>query len=140
MIGLEKEQTADILVQGGVAIAAGIILLAALFLPWLSTEQTAIAGLTQAKDQAQVAIPMTLIFLAILAIFGGIIHIAGYKVGIQIATVVSALAFFISVMVIIVTLASVESFEGQTLNLLIGPWIGAAGAIIGTISSKLERK
>jgi len=136
----EKEQAADILVQGGVAIAAGIIIFAALFLPWLSTEYTAISGLTRAQDQAAVAIPMTLILLAVLTIFGGTIHIADYKVGIQLATVTSAIAFFISVMVIIITLISAENFEGQTLKLLIGPWIGAAGAIFGAISSKLERK
>jgi hypothetical protein len=140
LIKSEKEQMADILVQGGVAIAAGIILFAALFLPWLSTGYTAISGLTHAKNQAAVAIPMTLIFLAILTIFGGTIHIAGYIVGIQLATISSALAFFISVMVIIITLVSAENFEGQTLNLLIGPWIGAAGAVFGAISSKLERK
>lgn len=137
MIG--REETADTFVQGGVAIAAGVILFAALFLPWLSTRYTAIAGLTRAEDQAAVAIPMTLILLAILTVFGGTIHILGYGVGIQLATVTSAIAFFISVMVIIVTLASASSFEGRTLNLLIGPWIGAAGAIFGAISSKLER-
>ncbi len=137
MIG--REETADTFVQGGVAIAAGVILFAALFLPWLSTSYTAIAGLTRAEDQAAVAIPMTLILLAILTVFGGTIHILGYGVGIQLATVTSAIAFFISVMVIIVTLASASSFEGRTLNLLIGPWIGAAGAIFGAISSKLER-
>lgn len=140
MIDVEKEQMADILVQGGVAIAAGVILFSALFLPWLSAGKSAVSGLTQAKDQAQVAIPMTLILLAILTVFGGIIHIAGYKVGIQLATVTSAIAFFISVMVIIVTLAVADSLKGNTLNLLIGPWIGAAGAIFGAISSKLERK
>ncbi|MDH5448605.1 MAG: hypothetical protein OEY24_04575 [Candidatus Bathyarchaeota archaeon] len=140
MVEPEKEQFEDILVQGGVAIAAGVILLVALFLPWLSTEYTAINQLTHAENQAAVAIPMTLIFLAVLTIFGGTIHIAGYKVGIQLATITSAIAFFISVMVIIVTLVSIENFEGQTLNLLIGPWIGAAGAIFGAISSKLERK
>ena len=43
-------------------------------------------------------------------------------------------------MAIIFTLVSAENFEGQTLNLLIGPWIGAAGAVFGAISSKLERK
>lgn len=140
MIGREKEQTEDIIVQGSVAIAAGVILFAALFLPWLSTEYTAIAGLTHAKDQSAVAIPMTLILLAVLTIFGGTIHILNYKVGIQIATVTSTLAFFISIMVIIVTLANADNLEGQTLNLLIGPWISAAGAIFGAISSKLERK
>jgi len=140
MVKTEREQFEDILVQGSVAITAGIILFAALFLPWLSTEYTAISGLTHAENQAAVAIPMTLIFLAILTIFGGTIHIAGYKVGIQLATITSAIAFFISVMAIIFTLVSAENFEGQTLNLLIGPWIGAAGAVFGAISSKLERK
>ncbi len=133
MIEREEEQTADMLVQGSAAIAAGVILFFALFLPWLSTRYTAISGLTRAEGQAAVAIPMTLILLAILTVFGGTIHILGYTVGIQLATVTSAIAFFISVMVIIVTLASASS-------LLIGPWIGAAGAILGTISSKLERK
>ncbi len=140
LIEREKEQTADILVQGGVAIAAGIILFAALFLPWLSTRYTAISGLARGEDQAAVVIPMTFILLSILTIFGGVIHIANYKVGIQLATVTSAIAFFISVMVIIVTLASAESYEGKTLTLLIGPWIGVAGSIFGAISSKLERK
>ncbi|MFQ6067948.1 MAG: hypothetical protein ACE5KD_00230 [Candidatus Bathyarchaeia archaeon] len=140
MIKVEKKRTADIVVQGGVAIAAGIIIVAALYLPWLSTKNTAISGLTKAEDQAAVAIPMTLILLAVLTIFGGIIHIAGYEVGIKLATVASAIAFFISVMVIIVTLVGANNLEGNTLNLLIGPWIGVAGAIFGAISSKLERK
>ena len=140
MIGREKEQAADIFVQGGVAIAAGCIIFAALFLPWLDVKENAIYGLTHAQNQAQLVIPMVLILLAILTIFGGSIHILGYRVGIQLATVASAVAFFISVMVITVTLASANGLEGNTLNLLIGPWIAAAGAIFGTISSKLERK
>jgi hypothetical membrane protein len=140
LIRTEKEKTADILVQGGVAIAAGIIFFAALFLPWLSIKYTAISGMAHAEDQAAVVIPMTLILLAVLTIFGGSIHILGYKVGIQLATITSAIAFFISVMVIIVTLASANNTEGNTLTLLIGPWIAAAGAIFGAISSKLERK
>jgi len=85
----EKNQTADILVQGGVAITAGVILLAALFLPWFSTKYSAITGLTQAEDQTAVVIPLTLILLAILMIFGGGIHILGYGVGIKLATVMS---------------------------------------------------
>jgi hypothetical membrane protein len=66
LIGIEKEKTADILVQGGVAIAAGIIFFAALFLPWLSIKYTAISGMAHAEDQAAVVIPMTLILLAVL--------------------------------------------------------------------------
>jgi hypothetical protein len=61
-------------------------------------------------------------------------------VGIQVATLTSAVAFFISVMVIIATLALASSFEGRTLDLLVGPWIGAAGSIFGVISSKLEHR
>jgi hypothetical protein len=136
----EKNQIADILVQGGVAITAGIILLAALFLPWFSTEYSAITGLTQAEDQTAVVIPLTLILLAILVIFGGGIHILGYGVGIKLATVMSAIAFCISILVIIFTLANSESFEGEILNILVGPWLGVAGTIFGAISSKLERK
>jgi len=137
LIELQKKEAADILVQGSVAIAAGIIFFGALFLPWLEAGGPAIAGIAYAKAQAQVAIPMTMILLATLTIFGGAIHIAKYKVGIQLATITSAIAFFISVMVIIVTLASASE---KTLSLLIGPWIAAAGAIFGAISSKLERK
>jgi len=140
LIEREKEQTADIFVQGGVAIAAGCIIFAALFLPWLDVKENAIYGLTHAQNQAQLVIPMVLILIAILTIFGGTIHILGYGVGIQLATVASAIAFFISVMVITITLASANDLEGNTVNLLIGPWIAAAGAIFGTISSKLERK
>lgn len=135
-----RDQKTDIFVQGGVAIAAGIVLFSALFLPWLAPERNAISGLSRAENQAQVAIPMTLILLAVLTIFGGVIHILSYSVGIQIATVTSAISFFISVMVIVVTLASVGDLGGETLNLLVGPWIAAAGAIFGAISSKLERK
>ena len=134
---LKSEKEADILVQGGVAIAAGVIIFAALFLPWLDAERAAIYGLTQAENQAQVVIPMTLILLSVLTIFGGAIHILKYPVGIQLTTVTSAVAFFISVMVIVVTLASAGP---KTLHLLIGPWISAAGSIFGAISSKLERK
>ena len=83
---------------------------------------------------------MTLIILSIMTIFGGIAHIAGYNVGIQLATVMSAIAFFISVMAIVATLATATYHEGSTLQLLIGPWIGVAGAIFGVISSRLERK
>ncbi len=120
------------------AIIAGVIIFTALFLPWLSTEHTALTGLANPEDQAAVAIPMTLILLAILTIFGGTIHILGYMVGIQIATFTSAISFFISVMVIIATLAGADAYGGKTLNLLIGPWIGAAGSIFGAISSRLE--
>jgi len=140
LIEREKEQTADIFVQGGVAIAAGCIIFAALFLPWLDVKENAIYGLTHAQNQAQLVIPMVLILIAILTIFGGTIHILGYGVGIQLATVASTIAFFISVMVITITLASANDLEGNTVSLLIGPWIAAAGAIFGTISSKLERK
>ncbi|MFP3985725.1 MAG: hypothetical protein ACLFU9_07175, partial [Candidatus Bathyarchaeia archaeon] len=85
-------------------------------------------------------IPMTLILLSVLTIFGGAIHIAGYEVGIKLATFTSALVFFVAVMVIIYTLAIANDLEGKTLDLLIGPWIAAAGAILGAISPKLERK
>ena len=140
LIALGKEQTEDILVQGSVAIAAGVIMFATLFLPWLSTDYTAIAGLTRAEDQAGLVIPMVLILISIMTVFGGAIHILGYKTGIQLATVTSAIAFFISVMVIVVTLGGANNAGGTTLSLLIGPWIGAAGSIFGAISSKLERK
>jgi len=140
LIEREKEQIADIFVQGGVAIAAGVIIFAALCLPWLDVKENAIYGLAHAQNQAQLVIPMVLILLAILTIFGGTIHILGYEVGIQLATITSAIAFFISVMAIIVTLANANDFKENTLSLLIGPWIGAAGAIFGIISSKLERR
>jgi hypothetical protein len=136
----EKNQTTDVLVQGGVSITAGITLLAALLLPWLSTKYSAIIGLTQAVDQAAVVIPLTLILLATLMIFGGAIHILGYRVGIKLATVMSAIGFCISILVIVFTLAYPEKFEGKMLNVLIGPWLGVAGTIFGAISSKLERK
>ena len=130
----------DVLVQGGVAIAAGVIFSVVLFLPWLSAEYSAIAGLIQARSQASVVVPMTLIILSIMTVFGGVVHIAGYKVGIQLVTIMSAIAFFISVMAIVATLASAAYHEGTTLQLLIGPWIGVAGAIFGIVSSRLERK
>lgn len=140
MIGLGKEKAKDASVQGGVAIAAGIIIFTALFLPWLSADYTAISGLTGPKSQASVAIPMTLILVSLLTVFGGAIHILGYRVGIQIATLTSTVAFFISVMAIIVTLVTSSNPEGNTLDLLIGPWIGTAGSIFGSISSTLERR
>ncbi len=140
MFDKRKDQAADALVQGGVAIAAGVMLFASLFLPWLTTKYTAIAGMTHAENQAQLVIPLTLILLAVLTFFGGGIHILGYKVGIQLATATSAIAFFISVMVIIATLADANDAQGQTLRLLVGPWICAAGSIFGAISSKLERR
>jgi hypothetical protein len=140
LVDLGKERAKDAFVQGGVAIAAGVIIFTALFLPWLSTRYTAISGLTRAEDQASVAIPMTLILVSVLTVFGGTIHILGYSVGIQVATLTSAVAFFISAMVIIATLALASSFEGKTLDLLVGPWIGAAGSIFGVISSKLEHR
>lgn len=137
---VERKPVGDILVQGGVAITAGIIIFAALFLPWLSTEYTAISGMTHAETQAAVVIPMTLILIATLTVFGGIIHILGYVVGIQLATVMSAAAFFISVMIIIITLVGANSSGEPILDRLIGPWISTAGSIFGAISSKLERK
>jgi hypothetical membrane protein len=136
----DEKQAADALVQGGVGIAAGIILFSALFLPWLSTEYSALSGLARAENQAAIATPLTLILLGVLTIFVGAVHILGYKVGVQICTVASALAFFISVMVIVVTLVGVESLEGEPLRFTIGPWLGAAGAIFGAVSSKLERR
>lgn len=134
---MRKEPTEDTLVQGSVAIAAGAILFATLFLPWLSGERNAMSGLTQAADQAQLVIPMTIILLAVLVVFGGVAHVSGYQVGIQLATIASAGAFFISVMVIVVTLATASS---RTLNLLVGPWVAAGAAIIGIICSKLEKR
>ncbi len=140
MLGREKEKTTDVRVQGIVAIAAGIIVITALLLPWLSPEHSALLGMNRTKEPLEQVVPMTLVFLSFLTIFGGTIHIAGYKIGIKITTVASAVAFFISVMVIVVTIANVSTNEGKTLNLLVGPWIGAAGAIFGVISSMLERK
>lgn len=138
MVGIEK-QTVDILVQGVVSIAAGAMLIGALFLPWLSVKHSAITGLTQTEDQVAVVVALVQILLATLIIFGGTIHMLGYKVGIKLATVMSATACCISVLVIIFTLANPEDFEGKILNVLIGPWLAVAGAIFGTISSKLER-
>ncbi len=138
MLGKEKEKKADILVQGTVAIAAGIIILASLCLPWLDQGNT-IFTLIRVRNPALAAI-LTLILLAVLTIFGGAIHITGYKIGIQITTIASITAFFITILVIITTIANADNVEGRTLNLLIGPWVAAAGAIFGAISSKLERK
>jgi O-antigen/teichoic acid export membrane protein len=140
VLGRENVRTADVRVQGIVAITAGIIVIAALLLPWLSSEHSALSGMNRTREPLEQVVPMTLVFLAFLTIFGGTIHIAGYKIGIKIATVTSAVALFISVMVIVVTLANANANEGNTLNLLVGPWIGAAGAIFGVISSLLERK
>lgn len=132
-----KSRVSDIRVQGVVAIAAGIIVFSSLFFPWLSSDYTAVSGLSKVTDQAAVAVPMTVILLALLTLFGGVMHIAGYRVGIQMATITSAISFFISTMAIIVTFA--QSFEGEALHILVGPWIGAVGSICGAISSKLER-
>ena len=140
MLVRDKEKTADVQVQGVVAIVSGVIMFSALLLPWLSAQYGALLGLTHAESQAAVAVPMTMIFLAVMTVFGGAIHILGYRVGMQIATLTSAIAFFISVMVIIVTLANADTHGGRTISLLIGPWIGAAGAVFGTVSSKLERR
>jgi len=134
-----RKKKADRVVQGGVAIVAGMIFIVVLYLPWLSLEYSAINGLFRGEGQIAVAVPMVLILVAVITIFGGTIHVAGYEIGIQMATAMSALAFFISVMAIIVTLLD-PSTTGGTLNLLVGPWICAAGAIFGAISSKLERK
>ena len=131
-----ERRNPDVRVQGGVAIFAGVVYFAVLFFPWLSGESSAISGLLNPQDQAAVAIPMILIVLSIMTVFGGVIHIAGYDLGIQLVTLMSAITFFISVMVIIVTLFT----ESTKVSLLLGPWIGAASAIIGTLSSKLERK
>ncbi|MCK4222980.1 hypothetical protein KAX01_01680 [Candidatus Bathyarchaeota archaeon] len=131
-----KKRNPDILVQGGLAIFAGVIYFTVLFLPWLSGRSSAISGLADPQDQAAIAIPMILILLSIMTIFGGALHIARYELGIQLATLMSAIAFFISVMVIIITLFN----ENLEINLLLGPWICAAGAILGTLSSKLKRK
>jgi len=136
LVEIGKNRNPDILVQGGLAIFAGVIYFVVLFLPWLSGRPSAISGLVDPQDQAALAIPMILILLSIMTIFGGVIHIAGYELGIQLATLMSAITFFISVMVIIVTLFT----ESSEINLLLGPWICAAGAILGTLSSKLKRK
>lgn len=135
----ERKEKVDRVAQGSVAVAAGIIFVSVLFLPWLTAESSAVSGLANPRDQAAVAIPMILILLGVVTIFGGAIHIAGYEVGIQLATVMSGIAFFISVMVIIVTLMGANS-SGGVLSLLVGPWICAAGAIFGVISSRLERR
>lgn len=139
MFEADKKRSADIVVQGGVAIAAGVIFFLVLFLPWFSTDYTAIIGLTRGEDQISVVIPLTLILLAVITIFGGIIHIGGYEVGIRLATITSAVAFFVSVMVIVFTLVTASDSDFG-LYQLVGPWIGAAGGIFGVISSKLERK
>ena len=131
-----KKRNPDVLVQGELSIFAGVIYFVVLFLPWLSGRSSAISGLTDPQDQVAIAIPMILILLSIMTVFGGVLHIVGYELGMQLATLMSAIAFFISVMVIIVTLFN-ESLE---INLLLGPWICAAGAILGTLSSKLKKK
>ena len=140
MLGREKEKTTDIRVQGIVAIASGIIVIGALLLPWLFPEHSALLEMNRTTEPLGQVVPMTLVFLAFLTVFGGTIHIAGYKIGIKVTTVASAVVFFICVMVIVVTIANVDANKGQTLSLLVGPWIGAAGAIFGVISSMLERK
>lgn len=96
--------------------------------------------MSRTREPLEQAVPMTLVFFGLLTIFGGVIHIAGYEIGIKISTVTSTVALFISVMVIIVTLANANTNEGRTLALLVGPWIGAAGGVFGVISSMLERK
>ena len=136
MVETGERRNPDVLVQGGVAIIVGIIYFVVLFLPWLSGRPNAISGLGDPQDQAAVAIPMILILISIMTIFGGLIHIAGYELGIQLATFMSTIALFISVMVIIFTL-----YDGSpTINLLIGPWIGTAASIFGVLSSKLRRR
>lgn len=136
MVETGKKRDPDVLVQGGLAIFAGVIYFIMLFLPWLSGRSSAISGLADPQDQAAIAIPMILILLSIMTVFGGALHIVGYELGIQLATLMSAITFFISVMVIIITLFN----ENLEINLLLGPWICAAGAILGTLSSKLKRK
>lgn len=131
-----ERRNPDVLVQGGVSIIAGLIYFIVLFFPWLSGRPNGISGLANPQDQAAVAIPMILILLSIMTIFGGLIHIAGYELGIQLATFMSTIAFFISIMVIIFTLYG----GSQTISLFIGPWICAATSILGILSSKLKRR
>jgi hypothetical protein len=131
-----ERRNPDVLVQGGIAIIVGLMYFVVLFLPWLSGRPNAISGLGDPQDQAALTLPMVLILLAFMTVFGGLIHIAGYELGIQLATFMSTIAFFISVMAIIVML-----FGGnQEIDLLIGPWIGTAASIFGILCSKFSRR
>jgi len=134
------------LVQGLVGVSAGILLLISLFLPWIEMVEygAKVSGFEIGdffafliKMQIVEVITMFLLLFAFLTILGSFLLMIGYELGTQIIGWASGLALFLSV-VIVLALGTIPT-EEVYITLQINPGIYIFGAVLGLISTKLER-
>lgn len=139
-----KGHSRDKMVQGVIAVVGGLIIFISLFLPWVVIETSEIIGLDVGKlliytanTQFIVVATYFLLFLATLLMFGGFLQILGYKSSKDVIRYASGLALFISV---IITLAiSIIPQHMLFYTLKLSPWVCIFGAVIGLISTRLEK-
>jgi len=134
------------LIQGLVGVSSGILLLISLFLPWIDMVEygAKISGLEIGdffafliRMQLIKVITMFLLLFAFLAILGSFLLMIGYELGSQIISWASGLALFLSV-VVVLALGTIST-EDVYITIQVNPGIYIFGAVLGLVSTKLER-
>ena len=132
-------------IKGLFGITAGILLLIALFFPWVKLVEygAEITGLEIGDlfafllgNQIVQVLTIFMLLFSFLTILGGFMFIVGYELGMQVISYSSGLALFLSLIVVlgIGTIPSTEIY----VALEISPGIYIIGAILGLISTRLE--
>ncbi|MEM2507434.1 MAG: hypothetical protein QXF61_10375 [Nitrososphaeria archaeon] len=142
-----KKEPKGRLIQGFVGLCSGVVTLISLFLPWIYVEfsggffitgiEIGEAFIYVLKNQFLKAVSYFLLLTSVLIIVGGFIHILGYKIGKNMLETAAGLSLFISV--VIVLALSFIPIETLHISLESSPFYYIFGAILGVISTRLER-
>lgn len=139
---MRRGQPTDRIVQANVCVAAGLIVLLSLFLPWLRIGESSVLGL----NVGMVFVPFVRSFSMFLPIFGlltisgGFLYIAGYDLSKKVIIISSDLALFLSL--VLTFLLSFDVFRQGSVSFTVdwGPWVCIFGSIMGVIGGMLKRR
>lgn len=142
-----KKESRSRLIQGFVGVCGGVVSLISLFLPWTFVESSggvSLIGLEIGEafiyvlnNQFLKAISFFLLLTSVLIIVGGFIHILGYKIGRKLIETSAGLSLLISVVIVIAL--SVIPIHTFPLSIESSPFYYIFGAILGVISTRLEK-
>lgn len=138
---LRRRENLDRVIQGDICVSAAIISLLSLFLPWLNNTESTFSGfdINLVFTPSMRPFVMLIPILALLTLFGGILHLAGYTPGKKIISTSPLIG-------ILLTLAFAFSFWIPSLyqanvpfDLNWGAIVYIYGSIMSAVSGKLER-
>jgi len=141
-----KGRPKNALIQGFTAVIGGLISLISLFLPWLTIGELELPGFNLGNffvyilnNQFVTMISFFLIFFAFLITFAGFLLILGYNLAKGIIRTTSTLSIIFTVIIVLCISLVPSDYLTEPLSLTPVPWVCLFGAVVGIISTKLEK-